>query len=68
MDSLKLKVEPLQWSENQCLVDYDYSCMILIKTCLHASHFYALDEHNNYYLFETQSEQVSFSPSQHNDK
>jgi len=40
---------------------------LLIKTCLHASHFYALNEHNNYYLSGTRSEQVSFSPSQNND-
>lgn len=60
-------VEPLLSSETVCLVVYDYACMILIKTCLHASLLYALDEHNNY-LFETRSEQVTFSPSQHNDK
>lgn len=40
---------------------------LLIKTCLHASHFYALDEHNNYYSSGTRSEQVSFSPSRNND-
>lgn len=39
----------------------------LVKTCLHASHFYALNEHNNYYLSGTRSEQVTFSPSQNDD-
>lgn len=57
-------VKPLQRSENWCLVDYDYSCMIPGQNMPSCKSF-LLNEHNNYYLLGTRSEQVS-SPSQNN--